>query len=295
MSFFTKKKILVTHNSTFHADDIFATAILSLYYKGNIKVIRTRDQEPIDTADIVYDVGGVYDEASNRFDHHQEGGAGKRDNGVPYASAGLVWKKYGEEICASLELANKIDEKIIQAIDANDNGIELFTIRGEVAPYTLQDILYLFRPSWKEKEEYDTPFMEMVSLAEKILQRQIIRTRDALYAEATVKSFYDQAEDKRLIILDGNYPYGETLGSYPEPLYVVFPKAGNWRVECVRKEKHSFLNRKNLPKEWAGKRDEELARASGVPDALFCHNGLFLAVAQSKEGAVALANKALVA
>jgi uncharacterized UPF0160 family protein len=96
MSFFNKKKILVTHNATFHADDIFATATLSLLLGGKVKVIRTRDEEIIRTGDYVYDVGGEYDASINRFDHHQKGGAGKRENGIPYAAFGLLWKTYGE-------------------------------------------------------------------------------------------------------------------------------------------------------------------------------------------------------
>ncbi|MCE9517420.1 MYG1 family protein [Candidatus Nomurabacteria bacterium] len=103
MSFFTKKKILVTHNGTFHADDVFATATLSLLLDGNIKVIRTRDPKIIASADYVYDVGGEYNLYKNLFDHHQKGGAGKRENGIPYAAFGLVWKSYGAAICGSHE------------------------------------------------------------------------------------------------------------------------------------------------------------------------------------------------
>ena len=40
MSIFKKKKILITHDSTFHADDLFAAATLSILNKGNIKIIR---------------------------------------------------------------------------------------------------------------------------------------------------------------------------------------------------------------------------------------------------------------
>jgi len=38
-----------------------------------------------------------------------------------------------------------------------------------------------------------------------------------------------------------------------------------------------------------------LAKVTGVPDATFCHNGRFLAVAKSKEGALKLAEIALLA
>ena len=293
MSFFNKKKILVTHNGTFHADDIFATAMLTILLDGEVKVIRTRDEEIIKTADFVYDIGSLYDPSRNRFDHHQTGGAGARPNGIEYAACGLVWKTYGEEICGSREVAQRIDQKLVQAIDANDNGMTLFDVKGEVGPYTIQDMFYAFRPSWKEPEDYDEAFMNMVDIAIGILDREIIRTRDILEAEASVIAAYEQAADKRIILLDKNYPWGEMVMQFPEPLYVVFQKAGTWRAEAVRKEKFSMDTRHPFPSAWAGLRDESLAEVTGVPDAIFCHRGLFLVVAKSKEGVLTLATKAL--
>jgi uncharacterized UPF0160 family protein len=48
-----------------------------------------------------------------------------------------------------------------------------------------------------------------------------------------------------------------------------------------------------FPDSWAGKRDAELVKATGVADAIFCHNNRFMMVAGSKEGALALAELAL--
>ena len=62
---------------------------------------------------------------------------------------------------------------------------------------------------------------------------------------------------------------------------------------AVRDNPHQFKNRKDLPAEWAGLRDAELARVTGVADAVFCHRNRFMAVARTKEGAVALAKLAL--
>jgi uncharacterized UPF0160 family protein len=295
MSLFTKNKILVTHNSTFHADDVFATAALSILLDGNIKVVRTRDEEWFEKGDYVYDVGGEYDPSRNRFDHHQKGGAGVRENGTPYAAFGLVWKTYGEKLCGGKAVAQKIDEGLVQAIDAGDNGLDMYKIIGEVGPYLIENVFSAFRPSWKEEEEYDKPFMELVDFAKKFLIRKIKKTQDVLEAENIVEKFYTEASDKRLIVLDDSYPWEDVLMKYPEPLFVVGPKTGKWRVFTIRKERKSFENRKSLPEAWAGLVDEEMAKVSGVPDATFCHNGRFLAVANSKEGAIALAQKALLA
>ena len=295
MPFFNKKKILVTHNSTFHTDDLFATATLSILCKGKIKVIRTRDVEMFKKGDFVYDVGGEYDPLRNLFDHHQEGGAGKRANGIPYAAFGLVWKKYGAQIAGSQEIADKIDEDLVQSIDADDNGIDLYSVKNEanIKPIVIQSIFASFRPSWTEEQDYDSRFFEVLPFVEAFLKRTIIRARDSIKAKAIVEKAYSDAPDKRLIVLDGLYSWQKTLQQYREPLYVIFPKSGTWSLFCVRTDENTFENRKNLPKEWAGKRDQEMAKISGVSDAVFCHNGLFLAVAKSKEGVLALAKIAL--
>ncbi len=297
MSPLNKNKILVTHNGTFHADDIFATATLSLLLDGNIEVIRTRDEEIIQTADYVYDVGGEYDPDRNRFDHHQKGGAGARENGIPYAAFGLVWRTYGEKLCGSSALAQKIDEYFIQSIDANDNGISTYEVNdNNIGPITIENIFSSFRPTYNEPEEYDAQFLELVEFAKKVLQRKIIKAQAELQASTIVEEAYTNASDKRVILLDGKYPFFDTLFTHPEPLYVVAPGIGTtWRVMTINKENKSFENRKSLPESWAGLRDQELAIVTGVPDATFCHNGRFLAVAGSREGALKLAELAVLA
>jgi uncharacterized UPF0160 family protein len=82
-------KTIVTHNGNFHADDVFSVAALKSIF-SSFTLIRTRDLEIISTADIVIDVGGEYDPEKGRFDHHQRGNAGERENGIPYSSFGLM-------------------------------------------------------------------------------------------------------------------------------------------------------------------------------------------------------------
>ncbi|KAG1660405.1 UPF0160 protein MYG1, mitochondrial [Nymphon striatum] len=76
------KQTVVTHNGNFHADDVFSVAALKSIFPS-FELIRTRDLETIAKADIVIDVGGEYDADAGRFDHHQRGGAGERENGIP--------------------------------------------------------------------------------------------------------------------------------------------------------------------------------------------------------------------
>ncbi len=291
---------IVTHNGDFHTDDVFATAIviLALGEGKKIDIVRTRDEEEIARADVVLDVGGVYDEQTRRFDHHQEGGAGARANGIPFASVGLVWKAFGVQLSGNDDVAARIDTRLIMPIDANDNGVNIYdSLVDDVLPYTLQDLISVFRATWKEDSVgiNDSAFLELVEYAQKIITREILVATHAQEAEHLVEADYERAEDKRLVVLSAKYPWNDVLMRHPEPLYVVYQDdvSDSWRLKCVRAEGEVFKNRKSLPQAWAGKRGEDLARVTGVPDARFCHNKCFLATASSKEGALALARIAL--
>ena len=295
-------KKLITHNGSFHADDIFACATLCLMLKKKgeeFEIIRTRDEEIIKAGDYVFDVGGIYNAKKNRFDHHQAGGAGNRAFGevrIEYASFGLVWKKFGIEICDTQEIVDFIDKKLVSPVDAGDNGFDLVENRYEITPYFIQHAFLSMRPTWKEKNKSDDEmFLKSVEIAKVILAREITQAQDALSAKELVIFAYKNAKDKRIIILDKNYPFEYTVHDFPEPLYVIcFKESSNyWMVKAVHEDPKTFINRKDFPKPWAGLRDEELQNITGVKDAIFCHRGLFLAVASSKEGAIKLAQIAV--
>jgi uncharacterized UPF0160 family protein len=297
MNIFTKKKTIAVHSGTFHSDDVFACATLSILLEGNITIIRTRDESIIKDADYVVDVGGEYDPERNRFDHHQIGGAGARSNGIPYASFGLVWKHFGEILCGSRAAAEKIDASIVAPIDGPDNGVAVYTPAfPDVGVFGIHNVVASFIPTWKEKDmDVDAQFEKAVVLAKQLLEREIKRANDAVEATVKVEEAYETAHDKRLLVLDENYPYGDVVRVHPEVLFVVSPTGaeGNWGIKAVKETEQSFKNRKDLPAPWAGLRDAELQKVTGVPEAIFCHTKLFLAVARTKKSALALAGLAL--
>lgn len=290
-------KTVVTHNGNFHADEVFAAAVISMTFASDINFIRTRDEEAISKADIVVDVGGVYDEAGDRFDHHQATFKEKRKSGVPYASFGLVWKKYGLLLCGSEIVANDIDRELVEPIDAEDNGYDLCHVRpGKPHPFGVSGLIYAFNSTWKEdKGRSDEAFMRCVELCKELLGRMIVRSKDKHESDRFVEEAYQNAPDKRLIVLDHHYPAREVLAKYPEPLFVIRPSSVDhtWQLESIKDDVQGFKNRRDLPKKWGGKRGKELQQLTFVRDAIFCHRNLFIAVAESKEGAIALANKAL--
>jgi len=296
-----QKKVMAVHSGEFHADDVFAVATIMLAFpKWRISVLRTRDDSKILKADIVADVGGVFSPLTMRFDHHQTGGAGMRGNGIPFASFGLVWKEFGEKICGNIDVANEIDRSLVSPIDASDNGILVSRpVTEGVYPYLIEYYIYSFRPTWRENEnDIDSAFLRAVTFAKNMLAREIIKVSAMIDARAKVRAIYESSTDKSVIVFDDKYPWEavSVLSEYPEPLFTLCPNPGDgfWHAKCVRNGSHTFENRRSFPASWAGKRDGDLANITGVEDAVFCHNKLFLAVAKTKEGGLKLIEKALI-
>lgn len=300
---FTKKKKIITHSGSFHADDIFACATITLYLDAEkipYTITRTRDEKEIIKGDYVIDVGGTDDEKTNRFDHHQQGGAGKRENGIPYASFGLVWKKFGPLLCNDDEIIDDIDKRMVQPIDAIDNGISISEpSEAGICDYGIYGIVGAYQNTWKEagaiKQQHDN-FIRLVEFFKDILRREIERSRHRLEMVEVIQNIYDTAENKEILVIPHHVTIGaliQVLDKHKEVMFIVCKSNSNWKVIAMRKEPCSFENRKSLPEAWAAKRNDELAEITGVPDAVFCHNARFLAVAESKEGALRLAQLAL--
>jgi uncharacterized UPF0160 family protein len=282
---------IATHNGNFHADDVFSVAALKSILPP-FKLVRTRDLDVIAKADIVIDVGGIYDADAGRFDHHQRGGAGERENGIPYSSFGLIWQKYGLELCdGNQSVANAVDAGLVSTIDAIDCGYA----EGSNEGISLSQTLSMFNPTWQEESNFDAGFDEAVEFAKRLLARFIAAANGGISAKAIVAKAIDNAEDPRVIVLEKYTPWKKTVHALSEAaLFMVYPsQTGQWRLQTVPVEPGSFENKKSLPKPWAGLSDAELKEATGLDDAMFCHNGLFIAGAESYESTMKMAAMAL--
>jgi uncharacterized UPF0160 family protein len=144
-----------THSGTFQCDEALGVWLLRQLPKwSGAKLVRSRNNDVLDgitaAGGIVIDVGGRYDPAALRFDHHhrgffetfdgEPGKATKADEATgafktKLSATGLVFKHFGEdilrELCPGLDgerlkaVYVKLYEGMIEGIDAMDNGIEI--------------------------------------------------------------------------------------------------------------------------------------------------------------------------
>lgn len=291
----TKQANVITHGGTFHADEVLATVILSKVL-GNISVCRTfKVPEEISEKVIVYDIG------AGEFDHHQKGGNGTRENGVPYAAVGLIWKKFGHEIVSDTtnpELVwNLIDRDLIQGIDAIDNGA-MPKAEYPAQAMSFSQTISGFNPNWDSTEEADDAFLKAVAFAEIVFDNVLANAASKAKAQKIVDEAIESSEG-HIMVLDQFAPWEEfifasTNANAEEIQFVVFPSnRGGYNWQCVPDAIGSFGQRKTVPAEWKGLRDSELQTVTGVATATFCHPAGFIGGAETLEDALELAKIAV--
>lgn len=287
----------VTHAGKFHADEVFGTVLLEKIFK-NISLIRLPEVDAFNLDDkLVFDIGG------GKFDHHQFGGNGARENGIKYAAFGLLWREYGKELLNQMNAENvedcykMFDKNFVQFVDAGDNGqipFENIDIKLE----TVSDIIEGYNPNWDEEIDSDIKFKEATEMARAIFDNKI----QSVIAKCKAKEFVEEAIEKSedgILVLEKFMPYQEFVLESSNPkakdiLYAVFKSNRNgYNVRAIPAKLGSFENRKKLPERWCGLRNEALQKVTGVASATFCHNAGFICVAETMEDAIELATLAV--
>jgi len=314
---------IATHHGSFHADDVFGVGVLMGVFPSHT-LVRTRDQAQIEAADYVVDVGGIWDAATGRFDHHQRGFDGARPArqvdgqtvpGVGYASAGLVWSAHGAAYVqawaathghsldehAVQDVVRSIDHSLVQYLDIVDTG------QGDVSPgiFGLSSLLAQLNTHWMEEQGLDADtkarlqerrFREAIAITRTFLDHAISKKVAQIRSVETVRQAPRLLGGRVLHLAAGGMPWTRVVvDEMPDVLFVIYPDSdGNqYQVKTVPVEAGSFTARKDLPKSWSGLRDQELATVTGVADSVFCHLNLFIGGARSLDGAVRLAELAL--
>ena len=169
-----------THAGVFHADDVFSTAFLKRYFSlvrgRSFQVMRVPNWPPKDT---LYNEGTiVYDIGMGKYDHHGE--TDFRDNGVPYAAFGKLWREFGYNYVSKLFrdmpaiditwVSQKFDSVFIQGLDAVDNGT-MPRADYPAQAMSISTLIANMNPSWEDDSAIgeEMCFCTAVSLAEEIM------------------------------------------------------------------------------------------------------------------------------
>jgi uncharacterized UPF0160 family protein len=271
-----------THSGSFHADDVLAVALLREFVDAEAEVVRTRDLERLKRCDAVVDVGGEFDPARRRFDHHQKSYQG------PLSSAGMVLEWLRSEQKIDSELARKIRVELVDYVDAVDNG-QRHPSPG-VPCFTT--IVGVFNEDLGDGRDVDVRFLDAVVFAQRYVRGINAGFTQARRARAIVQSAMQRAADsgKRTLELPSYVPwkpaYFEAGGVTHPTEFVLVPTEDSWRILCIPPEPNSFANKRSLPAEWAGLTDADFERVCGIPGARFCHKNLFIAVFATRYGAL---------
>lgn len=255
-----------THAGKFHADDVFSTALLRLL-RPELKVIRTAAL-PENFEGFAFDIGwGAYD-------HHQKD-APVRENGVPYAAFGLLWKNLGEQLVG--EEWQRFDEHFIQPLDLEDN-----TGCG----HPLAAAIASFNPLWDSQEDPNENFERAVTVASAILERRIAEVNGIRRAKAVVEQAIEQMQDG-IVLLDRYAPWKQFVVQ-TDALFVVSPsQRGGFSAQAVPVSAQDNALRLPFPAEWTGQSAEQLQQMTGIQTLRFCHNNRFLISADSLADAIA--------
>uniref|UniRef100_G3VSV9 MYG1 exonuclease n=1 Tax=Sarcophilus harrisii TaxID=9305 RepID=G3VSV9_SARHA len=267
-----------THNGTFHCDEALACALLRLLPEyREAEILRTRDPALLATCDVVVDVGGEYDPQRHRYDHHQRSFTESMSSlrpGKPWqtklSSAGLVYLHFGQRLLAQL-LGTSIDDRIVDTLyDKAGFHCAMNLVREEFVQR-----LDFYKRSWLPAR--------------------------ALVEEALANRFQVDPSGEIIELSQGGCPWKDHLFDLEPGLtplvpiaFVLYPdQNGQWRVQCVPKELHSFESRLPLPEQWQGLRDEALDQMSGIPGCIFVHANGFIGGHRTKEGALSMARATL--
>lgn len=215
---------VLTHDTVFHADEVFAIAMLKeAGYKFNL--IRSRKKETVEfgvsTHDwLVIDVGFKFDDNNNR-DHHQ-------DLSLP-SSAGMIWNDLKEELLPGNELAQLYFGSFISAIDAVDTNRDNIYAQLNELPEGFRNVSSIisgFNRDPRNAEIQDKQFDVAVEFARQIIRNEV----ESALTFAESERAYESRE-----VLPNNvavFPVFSTVWKKKgEHNFAILPHAAGWQLQ----------------------------------------------------------------
>ncbi len=305
------KQIIVTHDGTFHADELFAIAtFLDGQARRATEIVRTRDPDLIADADVVIDVGFSFNPRTWRFDHHQPD-APRRPEGENYSSFGLLWRHLGRDYVRRCyrpdngpvyerdvnAIFEAVDRSFVRSIDRIDNGEQA------PGPDSIASLIDHHNPLLPD-DDSNALFHHMLFVVRTMLKRLVDRAIvSQLHMRQVEEILSAGTPNAEILVLDRDINWRKAIHEIEAAQnvkFVVGPgkirpngEIQEWYVSTVTVEPGTFEDRASLPSSWGAKSGQDLVAATGVATARFCHRKLFLATASERDDAISLAELAL--
>jgi uncharacterized UPF0160 family protein len=281
---------IAVHSGVFHADDVFSIALMDLaldlamnrlprfeasinHEMGNFITLRTRDMRVLQSADILIDVGEIWD-GVKYFDHHQTDVPKNVIEEIPHSAFGLL----AEAIISDEKVLTELRKSVIFGIEARDNGMkvpEQYSPAGEWVGS--------LNPNWDDTVDPNTAFIEAAYIAKKLLYAAIKRIVSAMAAESLIDEAAKNLVNGTTLVLDKFMPWkGYVFRKYPEVLNCVFLGHSGWTVTGALDVSETDMHQKFYFPE--GFTSEGMT---------FLHKARFMAVFDTKEHAIEAAVKAI--
>ncbi|XP_071565769.1 MYG1 exonuclease-like isoform X2 [Temnothorax nylanderi] len=248
-----------THDKTFRCSQVLACALLKLLPQyEDASIVRSQDQNILDTCDIVVDVGGVYDHFRHRYDHRMR-----------YSSS-----------CTDLST------RIYRLNPWSDSRDEEKDQQFEKAMALVREEFLEVVQNARHVDYPQTGFLQYAVGSRFVVDwsGEIIILRASVPASVLCADLLSYIEEDmnvsssiKYIILDPtdcrNYDY--------------------YKVACIALRRYSEEYRMLLPREWAGLEYEALVEACGVECALRVDPDRRIGFVETLYGAIVMAREAL--
>lgn len=323
---------VLIHDGYFHLDEMLCIAIIAYFCRRAdvvMDLVRSRDINPAE-ADVCIDVGLEYNPVSLRFDHHQKGGAGRREprilpngeqqEGVSYSAIGLLWKHFGPEFVelvvsheTELRLTRKqieaiarhIDKILIEGICAFDTGDLQALPSGNVSIQSFSAVVARLNSNWIEfnqgsesvSEKQLRIFLNALPFLTNALIGFVLQSADFQRYRFEVIREIMKTTDGILVLNTPTSAWRPLVKKHPHIQLVVQPQmddGGNWGVHAIQTDgENSTKYRCALPGELTALTEPIFKAHTGVGGVMYVHGNGFFASTADERSAIQLARYAI--
>lgn len=292
--------LLGVHGGKMHADDVLCAAILmDAFPFAELKVHRTYDHAFLMNCDVVCDI--PCEGHDMVFDHHT-GDIEFYSNKIPMASCGKLLRALEPDT----NLLHRLRQRLLFAVEAADNGYSTFMPLDDIYKNNKLSFVSCLNPTarmvengekvfgsvelaqYDDEDQRDAEVFNRMSYAAFMSALTVVADIYRIIKSECMSSDYydglldcashhqDSEGNKWLAVPKMWIPYKGWLA--------IHGFAGAFYHDVV-KNCWTVWTRCAFPAEWGGRINEDLEKVSGIPGALFCHHGGFIATFATLEAA----------